>query len=71
MVSLAIKLKLYTGLKESAKWIGYPILTLIALFLATSLFMLVSKYIFYFPPLLSLLGIVGFIVGWRSIKSEQ
>jgi hypothetical protein len=61
-----MKLRLYEGLKESAKWMGFPLLVILGLFVASLLFLELSRYAMYLPPLLSLLGLIGFIKGFRS-----
>ena len=54
-----MRIKTYAGLREAAKWMGYPILTLAILFLASLLMIAVIPLIKFVPPLLSLLGLIG------------
>lgn len=65
-----MRIKTYAGLREAAKWMGYPILALAILFLASLLMIAVIPLIKFVPPLLSLLGLIGFIKGFRSVKVE-
>lgn len=65
-----MKIKFYAGLREAAKWMGYPMLTILILFLASLVMLAIMPLIKFLPPLLSLLGLIGFVKGYRSIKVE-
>ena len=66
MPSMDTKLRIFRGLKLSAKFIGFPILGLLVMFLISVTFLFISAYAYYFPPALTLLGAIGFVLGYRG-----
>lgn len=65
-----MKNKIKAGLIETIKWIGYPTSIIMGLVIIFMLDLYIFQFIYYVPPSLLLLGIIGFTIGYRGYKDE-